>query len=255
MTNFRKYANYYDLLYRDKDYVKEVTYLDNLIHKYHPTTSSIMELGCGTGGHAFLLAEKGYSLHCVDASGEMLGIAREKLGSAMPGVAERVEFSKGDIRTYNQDQKFDVVTALFHVVSYQTTNDDLISTFRAAAAHLNEGGIFIFDCWYGPAVLTERPENRIKSVEDDKLIIDRITTPELWADENIVDVNFDVTITDKSSAEQENVHELHRMRYLFSPEIAFYLQTCGFRLEVAEEWLTGKKPDTGTWNVCYLARA
>ena len=255
MTNFREYANYYDLLYKDKDYDSEVRYIDGLIRQYHPGVHSILELGCGTGTHAFLMADEGYSLQCVDTSERMLDIARNRLGTISPEIASRIEFNQGDIRSYQSDRKFDAVIALFHVVSYQTSNEDLIATFRTAASHLKKGGIFIFDCWYGPAVLTEKPGNRTKSVEDDRLLIERISTPVMWPNENIVDVNFDVKITDKLSDTYETVHELHRMRYLFSPEISFYLQECGFRLESSEEWLTGETPDTGTWNVCYIARA
>ena len=254
MTNFRKYASYYDLLYRDKDYVGEVNYIDGLVQKYHRGTQTILELGCGTGKHAFLLADRGYSLHCIDASGQMLDIARDTLHATDSDVAARVEFNLGDIRSYQAGVKFDAVIALFHVVSYQTANEDLLATFRTAASHLKTGGIFIFDCWYGPAVLTDKPEYRTKSIEDERFLIERITTPEMWPNENIVDVNFDVKVTDKNSGTQETVRELHRMRYLFSPEVAYYLQECGFRLESSEEWLTGGAPDTGTWNVCYIAR-
>ena len=38
-------------------------------------------------------------------------------------------------------------------MSYQTSNDDLNATFASARANLKQGGVFIFDCWYGPALL------------------------------------------------------------------------------------------------------
>jgi SAM-dependent methyltransferase len=255
MTNFRKYANYYDLLYRDKDYSAEACYVDEIIRRYAPGTRHLLELGCGTGGHTFQLAELGYGLHSIDASRDMLDVAHARLLAAGGDTNGTITFRQGDIRNYRLDRKFDAVISLFHVVSYQTSNEDLIATFRTAAHHLNRGGIFVFDCWYGPAVLSEKPVNREKSAEDERLLIERTTTPQLWPDNNIVDVNFDIRVTNKTSGSREHFRELHRMRYLFSPETAYYLQVSGLVLESAEEWLTGNVPDTATWNVCYIARA
>jgi len=252
MSNFRKYASYYDLLYRDKDYAAEADYIDSLVRRYGPGSRHILELGSGTGRHALLLAQKGYSLHCIDLSEDMVRIARERQHESAAGA--EISFNRGDIRDCRVARNFDVVLALFHVVCYQTSNEDILSTFRNAAAHLEAGGLFIFDCWYGPAVLTEQPEHRMKQVENEVLEIVRETTPELWPDNDIVDVHFDMTVREKTSGAQEQFHELHRMRYLFSPEVEYFLQQSGLALQATEEWLGGGKPGTGTWNVCYVAR-
>jgi len=60
---FADYARYYDLLYRDKDYSAEAQYVAGLVRKFHPSARSILELGSGTGIHASLLAEKGFTVH------------------------------------------------------------------------------------------------------------------------------------------------------------------------------------------------
>jgi ubiquinone/menaquinone biosynthesis C-methylase UbiE len=60
---FADYARYYDLLYRDKDYAAEAEYVAGLIRKFHPAARSILELGSGTGIHASLPAEKGFTVH------------------------------------------------------------------------------------------------------------------------------------------------------------------------------------------------
>ena len=62
-TVFADYARYYDLLYRDKDYAAEAEYVAGLIRKFHPSARSILELGSGTGIHASLLTEKGFTVH------------------------------------------------------------------------------------------------------------------------------------------------------------------------------------------------
>lgn len=49
---FNTYAAYYDLLYRDKDYVGEAAYVHDLIQHHAPGAQEVLELGSGTGGHA-----------------------------------------------------------------------------------------------------------------------------------------------------------------------------------------------------------
>jgi len=59
MKVFENYARYYDLLYHDKDYNAEAKFVHQLLQIHAPETRSILELGCGTGSHAVLLAELG----------------------------------------------------------------------------------------------------------------------------------------------------------------------------------------------------
>ena len=73
---------------------------------------------------------------------------------------------EGDIREIRLNKRFDTVIALFHVISYQTTNEDVTAAFETARQHLNSGGIFIFDISYGPAVLTERPAGPSSEIEN-----------------------------------------------------------------------------------------
>lgn len=254
MTVFGNYAKYYDLLYKDKDYAKEVNYLSDLLLRFRPSAKSILELGCGTGKHAQLLAENGFSVSGVDMSLEMLAKAELRLADLPDDIAAKLNFSQGDVRTFRNDKKFNAVISLFHVASYQSTNKDLTDYFTTARAHLDQGGIFIFDCWYGPAVLTERPESRIKHLENEDIIVERKAEPVLFPNENRVDVNYDIIITDKKTNSSENIKETHPMRYLFKPEIEFFMEQTGFELISCEEWLTGTAPGFDTWGVCCVGR-
>jgi SAM-dependent methyltransferase len=209
MAVFKNYARYYDLLYRDKDYEAEADYVHSLIQRNAPGSSSIMELGCGTGKHAMLLAEKGYSVHGVDLSEGMLEEAESRRRSLPIEVREKLSFTHGDVRTVRVGATFDVVISLFHVVSYQTTNEDLQAQFETAKAHLKPGGMFIFDCWYGPAVLTERPEARLKQLEDECIQVTRAANPEIYPNENCVDVNYELVVREKASQETEAVSYTH----------------------------------------------
>lgn len=254
MSVFSNYARYYDLLYRDKDYAKEAQFIHQLLLTHAPDTASILELGCGTGIHAALLAQEGYSVHGVDISAEMLQQSRLR-SSQSPNIKSKLEFTESDIQKFRINQKFDAIISLFHVISYQTTNEALQATFATVTAHLAKGGIFIFDCWYGPAVLTKLPEVRIKRLEDEQIEITRIAEPMLHPNDNLVDVNYQVLIKDKNTGLVEELREVHKMRYLFKPEIDHYLKQ--FQMELIEyrEWMTDREPGFDTWGVYFVVGA
>ena len=128
MSVFGKYSRYYDLLYRDKDYAAEAEFVRGMLQKHRPDAHSLLDLGCGTGRHAALLARAGYTVTGVDRSQEMLEVARSQ--DALPGL----DFVRGDLRGIRLGRKFDVVLSLFHVMSYQTSNADLDATFATASA-------------------------------------------------------------------------------------------------------------------------
>jgi SAM-dependent methyltransferase len=254
MNVFGNYARYYDLLYKDKDYAGEAEYVHALIQKHAPKAGSILELGCGTAVHARFLAEKGYTLHGVDLSEAMLERAAGSLCSMPAEQAGRLSFSRGDIRQIRLGKKFDVVLSLFHVMSYQPANRDLRETFATVRAHLNEGGIFIFDCWYGPAVLTDRPIVRVKRLEDEAISVVRVAEPVMYPNDNLVDVHYQVFIEDKETGRRDELKETHRMRYLFKPEIAAFMAENGLTILENAGWMSDREPGFDTWSVCFVGR-
>jgi len=250
---FGTYARYYNLLYKDKDYPGEARYIHELIQKHCQGARTVLNLGCGTGNHDFELAEFGYDITGVDMSAEMLSAANSRLatfGAAMPSVC----FQQGDIRTVRLNRTFDVVISLFHVMSYQTGNDDLQSAIATAKEHLSPGGFFIFDCWYGPAVLSDPPVVRVKRLADEQIEFVRIAEPAMFPNENLVAVNYQVMITDKFTGRVEQLMETHRMRYLFIPELDMFLQAAGLKIMAVSEWMTGNSPDFTTWGVCFVVK-
>ena len=228
MSIFKDYSTYYDLLYKDKDYAGEARFVHDVLGKHRPGARTLLNLGCGTGSHDFHLTQLGYGVTGVDLSPEMITIARSKQGSdPSPNPA----FEVGDVRTFRQERKFDVVISLFHVMSYQVSNADLNAAFATASSHLDSGGIFVFDCWYGPGVLTDPPVVRHKILENDQLRIHRIARPQLHPDDNYVDVNYTILVNNKQQTSFYEIEETHKMRYLFQPEVAQLCEWHGFTAE------------------------
>jgi SAM-dependent methyltransferase len=250
MKVFGNYARYYDLLYQQKDYNSEADYIASLLKKFAPSASSILELGSGTGKHAICLAKKGLTISGVDLSEEMVVQATKRTANLEPELAKRVDFTVADIRLLKMDRRFDAAISLFHVLSYQTTNDDIRAFFRTAKNHLNPGGVFIFDFWYTPAVLTQKPQRRELTLEDDVIHVQRLANPEMFYNANCVEVNYDLTIRDKATDEIEKIQECHRMRYLSLPEIQHFLKDMNMDLIFSHGWMRHDDPSTQTWAAC-----
>jgi SAM-dependent methyltransferase len=253
MTVFDAYAQYYDLLYQDKDYAQEANFIHQLISTYAPQAQNLLELGSGTGRHAEYLAEQGYSLTGVERSPEMLSRCAQRQITQSPEIRERLTFVEGDLRQIRLNRQFDCVLSLFHVISYQTTNNDLLTAFNTVAQHLKPGGIFIFDVWYGPAVLRDLPQVRIKRLQNDSLTITRIAEPILYPNENWVDVNYRIFLQPMGQNICHELQEVHRMRYLFKPELEDLLGRSALTLEQYGEWISNQPASFDTWGVYFVA--
>ncbi len=250
---FGEYARYYDLIYRDKDYASEVDYIARLIHKFNPGAKSILELGSGTGIHADLLAARGFSVHGIERSLEMLARSRPLIEKhKRDHVSSTLMFTEGDIRAARLNKMFDVVISLFHVISYQTDNADVSAAFATAREHLKPGGVFIFDVWYGPAVLTDPPAVRVKRIADDQTAVTRIAEPVVHLNDNLVTVNYHLFVRNLQSGSVKEIRESHLMRYFFKPEVQWVGLQTKLKYIHSEEWLSGKAIGCDTWGVCFV---
>ena len=199
---FSTCGDFYNLLYHDKNYNEETYYIERLIQKYGAYAKTVLELGSGTGVHAKLLADKGFTIHGIERSPEMLSIANQL---DIPGVT----FQLDDIAKFSVAGRFDVCLALFHVISYITENETLLSVFKNAASHLEAGGLFIFDVWHTPAVYVQQPEKRVKTVENDEVRITRTALPQIHYHRNVIDVNYEFVIENKTIKTSSTSFEKH----------------------------------------------
>ncbi len=252
MNVFKDYAVYYDALYSEKDYNAECDFIETLFQDLSLIPiQQILDLGCGTGGHAIPLALRGYQVTGIDLSNPMLESARMKADQA--GVQTR--FQSGDVRNLSLDTTFDAVIAMFAVVSYQTTNEDLVATFKTARRHLQKNSLFIFDSWFGPAVLAIRPTDRVKTIKHGEQKLIRTAESSLDVLNHTVTVNYTLSCVRENQVIDE-VNETHVMRFLFLPEVELLCQMTGFELIYVCPFMEpDHKPSEQDWNVTWVARA
>ena len=239
--NFHAYSRYYDMFYEDKDYEIEVTYICTLLKRYGIKTGHLLELGSGTGKHAQLLVKSGFTVDGIERSAEMV---------AQSPIMVGLSCQQGDIRSFSMEHSYDAVLSLFHVLSYQTSNQDVNAVFTCAAEHLKPGGIFVFDFWYSPAVHTQKPTARVKRMLDEQIEVTRVAEPYTYPNENRVDVNYTIYVRERVSNTIQTFTELHPMRHFSLPEIDLFADMAGLKRVTTEEFLTGNEPSEMTWGVC-----
>ncbi len=250
MKVFDRYAALYDDIYKDKDYSAECDFLESIFLAYaHKPVNSVLDCGCGTGGHALILASRGYSVDALDRSAEMLRVARSK------PLAERVTFHNADLRDFSLGKTVDIVLGMFAVMSYMTSNQDLRKAFETARKHLKPGGLFVFDSWFGPAVFSDPPAARLKEVVNGNRRILRYTYAGLDAVTQVAAIRFK-TIVIEGGRLIEEFDELHEVRPLFVQEVIHLGELSGLELlETCPFMHLGEPPGTGTWNSCFVLRA
>lgn len=246
------YADAYDHIYRDKDYDGETDVLERVFLEYAPTpVHRVLDLGCGTGNHALRLAAKGYHVVGVDRSAEMLEVAQSK--ARQEGVSIRLH--QGDVREVDLGESFDAAVMMFAVLGYQLENDDVLNALKTARNHLKPQGLLVFDVWYGPTVLAQRPGDRVRIIETENGTLLRAASGELDIRRHVCAVRFHLWQMEGDRV-LARTDETHPMRFFFPQELELFLEVTGFhllRLGAFPDF--DRDPDETTWNVMVVGQA
>lgn len=252
MEAFHDYAYYYNAFYKDKDYIAEAQTVDRLLRGYAGKVRNMIDLGCGTGRHDIEFSKMGYQCAGVDISQFMINIAKANASKQMCNI----DFVTADIKKFETGAEYDAVISLFHVMSYQNTNDDIVSAFKTARKLLRKKGkYFLFDVWYGPGVLSDKPCVRVKEAEDGENRLIRIARPVMHDRDCVVDVHYEVLVINKEAGIVRKMEEIHRMRYFFRPELELLLNLAGFELVDNLDCHTLAETDFNSWTSYFIARS
>ena len=111
--------------------------LEKLVLPHLPNKARILDLCCGTGQLAQILADRGYQVTGLDSSGEMLHFARENAPAA--------EFIQDDACSFRLPGVYHAVVSVFDSLNHIMTLEELTSVFHNVYAALRTGGLFLFD--------------------------------------------------------------------------------------------------------------
>ena len=242
------YAAAYDALYQDKDYAAEVALVEHVFRRYATgQVRQVLDLGCGTGGHAAPLAERGYDVLGVDRSPDMLRYAVGRGSSA--------RFTRGDIADLHLGETFDAALLMFAVLGYQVGNAEVQAALSVARRHLRPCGLLFGDVWYAPAVLAQRPAERVKVIAAPGGEVIRVASSDLDTRRDVCTVRYQMWRIEDGRVSAET-REQHRMRYFSAPELELFLSSAGFELmRLGAFPAFDDEPSEATWNVAFAARA
>lgn len=239
-------SEFYDLLYKDKNYEHEADFIEEVFLAFGKPTS-LLEVGCGTGNYTRIFCQRGYDVSGLDISEKMIHAAKKKCDCA---------FQIADARTFSLGRKFDACVALFAVMGYMVENSDVMSALRNIRAHLKPGGLFVFDVWNGLAVLRILPEVRVKEVENTECAVRRVATPSLKSRNHLCVVDYNYSVLNKKTQILQESSESHRVRFYFPQELSFFLEQAGFEvLKICPFLNFSGVVDETVWNMAVVAQA
>lgn len=196
---FTESAELYDLIYSTfKDYAAETNALAAVIRREHPRAKSILDVACGSGEHARLLArDHGFEVDGLDLDPAFVRIARGKL---------RGDVYEGDMMSFALPRRYDVVQCLFSSIGYVRTLDNVRRTLERFREHLAPGGIVLVEPWFAPGVM-QHGRVSVNTAEADDVRVARMAHTEV--DGRLSRIRFEYLVGRASGIEHTSeVHEL-----------------------------------------------
>ncbi len=200
------------------------------------TGGPVLELGCGTGRVLIELARSGIPIVGIDLSHHMVRVCRERLQEEPKAVQSRAHVFEADMRDFNLDQTFNLITTPFRSFQHLLTVEEQISCLECANRHLVEGGRLILDI-FNPSLdsLTrdnlgeEFGEEPSFEMPDGRQVVrgQIVSARDLF--NQVIQAKLIYYVTYPDGREERLVHSFP-LRYLFRYEAQHLLERCGFEV-------------------------
>src|SRR3989304_3545086 len=136
-ADYDSFAWFYNRYWGDLFAGRFLAAIEQLVLSHLPSPARLLDLCCGTGQLAKVLADQGFRVTGVDGSAGMLEFARANA----PGG----EFVLADARSFTLPGTFHAVLSTFDSLNHVMLLPELTEVFRRVHAVLVEGGRFLFD--------------------------------------------------------------------------------------------------------------
>ena len=200
----------------------------------------VLDIGCGTGTFACVLARRGLTVTAVDPADAMLAVAWAKPG------ADRVRWVCG-YATDLPPLQVDLVTMTANVAQVFLTDADWASTLRAAYAALRPGGRLAFET-RDPAAKAWLEWNREPSYQ--RIVVPDLGGVQSW--EEVLDVSGDLVSfrgTVVFEADGAVLTSDSTLRFRQRGEVAASLAAAGYLVDELRE-----APDRPGRELVFIAR-
>ena len=128
MSSYEALAGAYDGLMQDALYRKRADYLQRQFRRSAIPVHAVLDLACGTGTIACMLAEQGYAVTATDGSAEMLTEAMRK--AADLDLEQPPFFLHQSMPKLRLTEPVDAVVSTIDSLNYLTRPGDVQETFR-----------------------------------------------------------------------------------------------------------------------------
>ena len=210
------------MFYRKLIDYAECDLLERIFKKYcGSTVRSVLDVGCGTGNHDFILAKRGYSVTGIDLSENMIGTARRKAGERKNPVFHRM-----DMRNITLDGQFDAAFVLVGAFEYLLTDSDVRSFLKSTKRLLDGVLVFEFSQHYSP---NGRWWFRIRDKTAKRVLV-RLDTVQVQGDLNRLRLDFSWYVMNSGETRiLDRFSESHLVRKYTVPEIRRVVASNGFQ--------------------------
>jgi SAM-dependent methyltransferase len=223
---YSKTAQYYDLIYSFKNYLKECEFLREFLLQNHPDAKTLLDVACGTGEHAQFLSQN-YDVDGLDLSPEFVAIASDKVPSG--------KFTQADMCNFKLPNTYDVIICLFSAIGYLTTPQSVINALICFKKHLNPHGIIIIEPWFTPLQWTSGIPH-MQTVSRPDLKICRMNTS--MRNGTTSTINFHFLIGTQTGVEY--VTEEHVLTLYTYEEMCSFFKKAGLTIKFDKEGLSGR---------------
>ena len=196
-----------------------------------------MEVGCGTGRVLIPTARAGIAITGLDLSPSMLAVCRCNLAQEPPETQARVQLVEGDMRNFDLDREFVLVTLPFRPFQHLTSVADQIACLTTLHRHLATGGWLVLDLFNpsvpylaDPARLDEFGDEPEITMPDGRRVLRRARITDHDYFNQVQDTELIYYVTHPDGRVERLVHSFP-LRYLFRFEAEHLLARCGFEVE------------------------
>jgi ubiquinone/menaquinone biosynthesis C-methylase UbiE len=162
---YREFAWAYDSII-EAPKISQVDFIQDMLSQCSILPGSkILDAGCGTGNYAIALTQRGYVGTGVDASAELISVARNKAEI----ISSSTIFVVGDILTLPVSAKFDAILCR-GVLNDLIDDDSRQKVFFSFSRALRKGGVLILDVREWNATVARKTQHPVfeKSVETNR---------------------------------------------------------------------------------------
>lgn len=250
---YRHFATVYDAFMGIVPYEEWAGYIDKALRGNGvPTGATVLDLACGTGTMAALMAQKGYEIIGVDASADMLSEAYRKCSEIGIGndinrdISRAILFLNQDMRDLDLYGTVSAAYATCDAMNYLLTDEDFIIVLKKVAMFLEPDGVFVFDL---------KTDYKYRELGENTYQDDNARASYIWKNHydpktciNAYNVRFFVE-------GGGTFEEVHRQRAYSTEAVTAMANEAGLRVVLIEDNYTEEPPNSDSTRLTYTCKA